>query len=43
MSTLLYLILYFFETNALVFFDNPEYLLADALLAVRLTDVVGPF
>lgn len=27
----------------MVFFDNPEYLLADALLAVRLTDVVGPF
>ena len=30
-------------TNAFVFFVIPENLLADALLAVRLTDVVGPF
>ena len=34
---------YFLGTNALVFLDIPENLLADALLAVRFTDVMGPF
>ena len=37
------IIFYFLVTNALVFLDIPENLLADALLAVRLTDVMGPF
>ena len=36
-------IFYFLGTNAWVFLDIPENLLADALLADRLTDVMGPF